>query len=181
MAVNSGARISILCCVAVAALLLAAAAPGTAHQAGQGAPGGDKSAAGHLAQMAAFRRTVPEDYRIMERTPIIDSLDSLRSGRTLYMRHCAECHGRLGRGDGPKAAGMKHRPADFLDFQHSNHYPPGVKYWLIAKGNAELGMPAHPQLAPRDVWHTVNYLLAMQAKAQAERARPPAKTPAHEH
>jgi mono/diheme cytochrome c family protein len=121
-----------------------------------------------MALMTAFKKTVPEDYRIMERTPVFDSKESLFSGRKLYMTHCAVCHGSLGRGDGPGAAGMKTPPADFLDFEHSAHYGPGEKYWLIAKGSKNMGMPAHPKVPPKDVWHMVNYILALQAKVKSE-------------
>lgn len=123
---------------------------------------------GHMALMAAFKKTVPEDYRIMERTPVIDSQESVFNGRKSYMLHCAVCHGSLGRGDGPQAAGMKVPPADFLDFEHSAHYEPGEKYWLIAKGSSSLGMPAHPTVTPKEIWNMVNYILALQAKVKSE-------------
>lgn len=123
---------------------------------------------GHMALMAAFKKTVPEDYRIMERTPVIDSQESVFNGRKSYMLHCAVCHGSLGRGDGPQAAGMKVPPADFLDFEHSAHYGPGEKYWLIAKGSSSLGMPAHPTVTPKEIWNMVNYILALQAKVKSE-------------
>lgn len=127
--------------------------------------------AGHVSgqsAIAAFRKTVPEDYRIMERTPVIDSQESLLRGRKLFMLHCTSCHGALGRGDGSSAAGLKPAPADFLDFAHSAQYGPGLKYWLIAKGSGALGMPGQPKLPPRDVWHLVNYILTMQAKVRSE-------------
>lgn len=119
-------------------------------------------------QVTAFWNQVPEDYRIMERTPVIDSRGSLLAGRKLYVAHCAVCHGSLGRGDGPGAAGLKTPPADFLDFAHSALYPPGVKYWLIAKGDRQVGMPGFPKLAPKEIWHMVNYLLALQAQVKSE-------------
>lgn len=122
----------------------------------------------HMAAMSAFTASVPEEYRIMDRTPVIDSQESLLNGRKLFVQHCAVCHGRLGRGDGPGAAGLPNPPADFLDFAHSAHYGPGEKYWIIANGSADLGMPAHPQLAPKEVWHLVNYILALQAKVKEE-------------
>lgn len=120
---------------------------------------------GHV---AAIRKMVPEDYRIMERTPVIDSRESLLAGRKLFVFHCAVCHGSLGRGDGAGASGLKTPPADFLDFAHSALYPPGVKYWLIAKGDQQVGMPGFPKLAPKEIWHMVNYLLALQAKVKSE-------------
>lgn len=33
-------------------------------------------------------------------------------GQALYSDYCAGCHGAEGRGDGPSAAGLTHRPAD---------------------------------------------------------------------
>jgi mono/diheme cytochrome c family protein len=84
------------------------------------------------------------------------------------MFHCAVCHGSGGRGDGPGAAGLKTPPADFLDFEHSAHYGSGEKYWIIAKGSKNLGMPAHPQVPPKDLWHMVNYIMALQNKVKSE-------------
>jgi len=34
------------------------------------------------------------------------------SGREVYLRHCASCHGELGTGDGPVAASLKRPPSD---------------------------------------------------------------------
>jgi mono/diheme cytochrome c family protein len=34
------------------------------------------------------------------------------SGREVYLRHCAACHGESGRGDGPVAATLKRPPND---------------------------------------------------------------------
>jgi len=142
-----------------------AAKPASAHQHDHGSSGEHGE---HMALMAAFKKTVAEDYRIMERTPVIDSQESLLAGRKLYVAHCAVCHGSLGRGDGPGAAGLKIPPADFLDFDHSAHFGPGEKYWIISRGSKSLGMPAHAKVAPKDVWHMVNYILALQAKVRSE-------------
>jgi mono/diheme cytochrome c family protein len=34
------------------------------------------------------------------------------SGREVYLRHCASCHGEQGTGDGPVAASLKRPPSD---------------------------------------------------------------------
>jgi mono/diheme cytochrome c family protein len=34
------------------------------------------------------------------------------AGRTLYLRYCASCHGREGRGDGPVAPALGEKPID---------------------------------------------------------------------
>jgi mono/diheme cytochrome c family protein len=42
------------------------------------------------------------------------------AGRVLYMRYCASCHGRDGRGDGPVAAALGQKPTDLTQIA-SNH------------------------------------------------------------
>ncbi len=37
----------------------------------------------------------------------------LTRGKGMYERHCRDCHGSGGRGDGPAAASLKIQPADF--------------------------------------------------------------------
>ncbi|MGH7823143.1 MAG: c-type cytochrome [Candidatus Binatia bacterium] len=44
--------------------------------------------------------------------PVYGKVVEQRSGRVLYLKHCAECHGQEGRGDGPTAAVLTKRPAD---------------------------------------------------------------------
>jgi mono/diheme cytochrome c family protein len=34
------------------------------------------------------------------------------SGREVYLRHCAACHGELGKGDGPVAGSLRRPPTD---------------------------------------------------------------------
>ena len=38
-------------------------------------------------------------------------------GKAIYQRHCQDCHGLTGRGDGPGAASLKVPPADFQRFR----------------------------------------------------------------
>ncbi|MEK9141736.1 MAG: cytochrome c [Nitrospirota bacterium] len=38
-------------------------------------------------------------------------------GKAVYQRHCQDCHGLTGRGDGPAAASLKVPPADFQRFR----------------------------------------------------------------
>jgi mono/diheme cytochrome c family protein len=46
-------------------------------------------------------------------------------GRTLYVRYCASCHGRSGRGDGPVASALGEKPIDLtqLATQHGGTFP----------------------------------------------------------
>ena len=38
-------------------------------------------------------------------------------GKAVYERHCQDCHGLTGRGDGPAGASLKVPPADFQRFR----------------------------------------------------------------
>jgi mono/diheme cytochrome c family protein len=45
---------------------------------------------------------------------------SAESGRELYFKHCASCHGAGGRGDGPVAADLKVKVTDLTLLQKGN-------------------------------------------------------------
>jgi len=117
----------------------------------------------HMAAMYRLKEKMPEEFRLMDRTPVTPTQQSLARGKELYLQHCAACHGKEGKGDGPAAAGMNPPPANFLDLDHSAIYGPGEKYWLIGNGSPETGMPGFAaQLTPLDRWHLVNHILGLQ-------------------
>jgi len=47
------------------------------------------------------------------------------AGRTLYLRYCASCHGREGRGDGPVAPALGEKPGDLtqISAEHGGQFP----------------------------------------------------------
>jgi mono/diheme cytochrome c family protein len=45
---------------------------------------------------------------------------AVASGRELFMTYCASCHGTTGRGNGPTAEELRHRPADLTQFAKKN-------------------------------------------------------------
>lgn len=116
----------------------------------------------HMKAMYALKEEISEEYRIMDRTPILPTDQSLALGREAFVRHCAVCHGTGGRGDGPAAKGLPTPPANFLDVQHSAVYGPGEKFWIIGNGSGATGMPPFPQIDVRTRWHLVNYIYSLQ-------------------
>jgi mono/diheme cytochrome c family protein len=122
-----------------------------------------------MQSMLAVKEGVPEEYRIMERTPVIPDDESLQQGEKLFLQNCGVCHGEKGDGKGPAAAALKPPPANFLEKKHSAIYGPGEKYWIIDKGTGKTGMPAFPQLTPVDRWHLVNYILHLQQERSGEK------------
>lgn len=122
----------------------------------------DQGMSSHMKEMYALKDAIPEEYRIMERTPIIPDEKSLQQGQNLFEQSCAVCHGKSGDGKGPAAAAMSTPPANFLDKKHSAIYGAGEKYWIIGNGSGKTGMPGFPQINPVDRWHLVNYILHLQ-------------------
>jgi len=140
-------------------LLVISASPLLANGEGHHQP--DEGTSEHMRSMMDTKKRVPDEYRIMERTPIPPSKKSLQQGRKLFLQNCSVCHGEKGNGKGPAAA-LKTPPANFLDKKHSAIYSPGEKYWIIGNGTGKTGMPAFSQFTPIDRWHLVNFILQLQ-------------------
>ncbi len=126
----------------------------------------EKKMSEHMQSMMAAKEGVPEEYQIMERTPVLPDEDSLQLGSKLFLQNCSVCHGEKGNGKGPAAAALKTPPANFLDIKHSATYGPGDKYWIIGNGTGSTGMPAFTQFTPVQRWNLVNHILQLQQGAQ---------------
>ena len=129
---------------------------------GSGHRHNDKEMSEHMHSMMAVKEAIPDEYRIMERTPIFPGEKSLQQGSKLFLQNCSACHGEKGDGKGPAAAALKPPPANFLDKEHSGTYGPGEKYWIIENGIKKTGMPAFSQFSPSQRWHLVNYIFQLQ-------------------
>jgi mono/diheme cytochrome c family protein len=67
---------------------------------------------------------------------------SIASGKTLFMQHCASCHGDDAKGAGPAAAALKKQPSDLTALAKRNHgkFP----YDEVSKAiNGDFEVPAH--------------------------------------
>jgi len=90
--------------------------------------------------------------------PIPFSEDSIASGETIFVTHCAVCHGESGRGDGPTAASLAMKPAD-LHESHVQDLTDGGLFYIITKGRAGTPMPAWEDILDEDErWNVVNFL-----------------------
>ena len=134
----------------------------------------DTEMSDHMQAMQSAKNEIPEEYRIMERTPIVVGAESLRLGAELFVQNCSVCHGEKGDGKGPAAKSLQTPPANFLDLKHSSVYTPGEKYWIIGHSTETTGMPKFPQLSSAERWHLVNHILHLQ-----QNRRPEQKTHGH--
>ncbi len=73
-------------------------------------------------------------------------------GKTLYVEHCAACHGAEGRGDGKAAKGLSPAPANFHDAGRMTGRSVYGLYNTITLGVSGTSMAAFGQLSDEDRW-----------------------------
>lgn len=71
---------------------------------------------------------------------LAQSLDSHNGGQALYERHCLECHGPTGKGDGPKAPFLSPRPGNLVSAGTSAKTDRELLR-TIAQGKSRTSMP----------------------------------------
>jgi copper transport protein len=112
---------------------------------------------GVLYARASVTPPLPVDAKSL-RNPFPPDTPSIARGRELYEQQCASCHGLNGRGDGPLAASLRPRPADFRVHMAAGHTDGELFTWLT-KGVPGTAMPPfEEQIAEPDRWHLVNYI-----------------------
>lgn len=111
------------------------------------------------AGLVLLARAVRGEQALLAATnPFPPTAESLRVGEAIYRTRCQVCHGVDGRGDGPAAATMVPRPADFRIHMAAGHTDGQLFYW-VTNGVAGTAMPAFRDvLTPEERWHVINFL-----------------------
>ncbi len=99
----------------------------------------------------------------------VGSIDSVEKGRAIYDKmKCWECHGQLGKGNGPKSNGLKDDwgkpiwPFDFSSARLKRGTSPENVYMTFTTGLDGTGMPSYEDsLNEEDRWHLVSYTLKL--------------------
>jgi mono/diheme cytochrome c family protein len=86
---------------------------------------------------------------------------SAESGKKLAMTNCAPCHGNGGKGDGPGAAALPKKPADWTSPAVQDESD-GSLFVKISEGNPP--MPPWASLPEKDRWDLVNYIKTLGKK-----------------
>jgi copper transport protein len=112
---------------------------------------------GVLYARATVSPSLPIDIQAL-RNPFPPDTVSIAQGRAIYEANCVSCHGQSGRGDGPLAASLRPRPADFRVHMAAGHTDGELFTWL-SRGVPGTAMPGfESQLSEAERWHTVNYI-----------------------
>jgi mono/diheme cytochrome c family protein len=84
---------------------------------------------------------------------------SAESGQKIATQMCAPCHGQSGKGDGPGAAALPKKPADWTS-KAVQEESDGALFVRISDGNAP--MPPWNSLPEKDRWDLVNYIRTLK-------------------
>src|SRR3990170_3986069 len=87
---------------------------------------------------------------------------SFLSGKDLYEKNCAQCHGMLGAGDGPFASNLTPPPRNFMDGSIVGGLSPFKVYNTMSFGIEGTAMPSFTQLSEDDKWNIAFYVLSLR-------------------
>jgi mono/diheme cytochrome c family protein len=138
-----------------------AAAPGHAHP-----PGQDREHDhGRHEEEAHVHPAVPAEYQ-RAHVPSFVWTDQrmIARGEAIHLERCAVCHGQMGDGKGPAAAGLPLKPADFRSAM-VNEMRGNYWFWRVSEGGAvepfaskNSVMPAWKEvLSVEDRWAVIAY------------------------
>jgi mono/diheme cytochrome c family protein len=100
-------------------------------------------------------------------SPVEKSREGLERGRKLYLKHCSDCHGPKGKGDGPLSRLHAQRtlrpPYDLTDPEVQSFLSDGEIFWKVTVGyrkGDKVIMPAYgvPIPADEDRWRVVQFV-----------------------
>jgi len=80
-------------------------------------------------------------------------------GKKSVETNCASCHGPQGKGDGPAAAALSPKPANWTG-DKTKKETDGELFWKISNGRGP--MPPWKHLPEKERWQIVNYIRELQ-------------------
>jgi len=102
---------------------------------------------------------------------------SLETGRVLYERHCASCHGPDGRGDGPQALSLSPRPGNLVS-AHTSAKSDQDLLKIIANGKPRTAMPGWNDRLSEDEQRAILAYIRSLVRFTRSATPPPPDTPA---
>lgn len=81
------------------------------------------------------------------------------NGKKLADTNCASCHGNSGKGDGPAAAALNPKPADWTSAKVQGESD-GEIFWKISNGRGP--MPPWKHLSEKDRWDLVAHIRSLK-------------------
>ena len=93
--------------------------------------------------------------------PIASNAQSIAAGKVLYIKNCNDCHGKKGKGDGPKSGDLDKSPKDFTKEAFQSQAD-GILFWKMTEGRKP--MPSFKKdLSEEQRWQVINYVRTLGA------------------
>jgi mono/diheme cytochrome c family protein len=113
---------------------------------------------------------LPREYRTVAVPEArLTALDARSRGRSLFLEHCAICHGERADGQG-RRRNLSHQPADFTDAAWRGRATPRWVYYVVREGIRNTPMPAWKILSEDETWDLVAYVLSVAASGADQRS-----------
>lgn len=97
-----------------------------------------------------------------KKNPVASNDASIAAGKEIYTKNCYNCHGKKGKGDGPKSGDLPKSPQDFSkeSFQKQTD---GTLFYKISEGRKP--MPTFKKdLSDDQRWQVINYVRTLGIK-----------------
>ena len=135
----------------------------------------DQHSGDHIKHMNDVREMLKWRLGAAYEAPLLAvSAGDLATGKQLYAKHCAKCHGPAGRGDGPAAKDLESPPSDHTDAEHASYYSDNGRLWIVRNGIPRTTMPGFlDELGERGTLQVYAYARSL--------ASGPQKPDAHQH
>ncbi len=137
--------------------------PGTAM------PAWNRLPASQLQDVAAYVLSLSNTPKLLPSRQLAPRRTLMVAGQRIFNTHCTRCHGDDGAGDGPQAAQLQPRPANFRQMLVSYD---GAAY-VIRHGVPGSGMPAWPLLTPGEIQAVTYYMRSIERTRQEQAASHP--------
>lgn len=101
--------------------------------------------------------------------PLPDDAATIAKGRGIFERSCTPCHGVNADGNGPAAAGLNPKPANFRDGVRLASHSDAYLFMRISSGKHDTAMPAFGGvLSEDDRWAILRYLRSLPGAKQKD-------------
>ncbi len=95
-----------------------------------------------------------------KKNPVPRTPQSIAAGKKLVVdRTCTACHGESGKGDGPGAAALNPKPADWTSAKVQQQSD-GCLFWKISTGRG--AMPPWASLPETERWQIIDYIRTLK-------------------
>ena len=97
-----------------------------------------------------------------KKNPVPSDDGSIAAGKAVYVKECLQCHGALGKGDGPASKDLNPKPHD-LSAEVVGKQTDGALFWKLTEGRKP--MPSYEKtLTEAQRWQAINFVRTLSKK-----------------